>query len=257
MTAASEQTTGLLAPNIFETLEGRDRIYIQQMGTGRECVEMITGCEVSNRFEIKAAYDAAPFFKLKEDSNCIVRQCCKYIYPFDMNLILPNDPEEKPQIVYRRDFHCTNVSCLCPCGYLCNPCAADCCCGTQVLDILDAQGKILGRVKEEPKAWCGLTNYGFYDESGEAKWLCTVTCCEMCKMCCCQDVVFQCSRFGTDQVVGTLTRKCVCTCVNVVTDKDHFELEYFPDACLNAMDKFALMSMVILVKYMHFEQQED
>jgi len=256
MTTASAPTTGLLNANIFQTLEGRDRIYIQQMGTGRECVEVMSGCEISNRFEIKAAYDSEPFFKLVEDSNCIVRQCCKGIYPFDMNLILPNDQEKKPQIVYRRGFHCTNVTCLCPCGWLCNPCAADCCCGTQVMDIFDSQGKKLGSVKEEPRAWCGLTNYGFYDESDEAKWLCTVTCCEMCSMCCCQDVVFQCTRYGTDQVVGTLTRKCVCTCVNVATDKDHFELEYFPDAKLNAMDKFALMSMVLLVKYMHFEQQE-
>jgi len=256
MTTASAPTTGLLNANIFQTLEGRDRIYIQQMGTGRECVEVMSGCEISNRFEIKAAYDSEPFFKLVEDSNCIVRQCCKGIYPFDMNLILPNDEEKKPQIVFRREFHCTNVTCLCPCGYLCNPCAADCCCGTQVMEIFHSEGKKLGIVKEEPKAWCGLTNYGFYDEKGDAKWLCTVTCCEMCNMCCCQDVVFQCSRYGTDEVVGTLTRKCVCTCVNIVTEKDHFELEYFPDANLNAMDKFALMSMVLLVKYMHFEQQE-
>jgi len=246
-------TTGLLTSSIFQTLEGRDQIYIQQMGTGRECVEMITGCEISNRFEIKAAYDSAPFFKLVEDSNCIIRQLCNGIYPFIMNLTLPDDPEN-PQIVYRRKFHCSNVLCLCPCGYMCNPCAADCCCGTQVLEIFDQQDHVLGSVKEEPKAWCGLTNYGYYNELNEPKFLCTVTCCEMCNMCCCKDVVFECTRYGTEEVVGTLTRKCVCTCVNVALDKDHFELNFLPDANLNAMEKFSLMSMVILVKYMHFEQ---
>jgi len=252
----STPTTGLLANNIFQTLEGRDTIYIQQMGTGRECVEMITGCEISNRFEIKAAYDSPPFFKLVEDSNCIVRQCCKGIYPFEMNLVLPDDQNQTPQIVYQRDFHCTNVNCLCPCGWMCNPCAYDCCCGTQELAIYDSQGRVLGCVKEEPKAWCGVTGYGYYDNEGVAKWLCTVTCCEICRICCCQDVVFQCTRYGTPEVVGTLTRKCVCTCVNIVTDKDHFELQYIPDANLTAMDKFSLMSMVLLVKYMHFEQQD-
>lgn len=249
-------TTGLLASNIFQTLEGRDSIYIQQMGTGRECVEMLTGCEISNRFEIKAAYDSAPFFKLVEDSNCIVRQLCKKIYPFDMNLILPDDESKTPQIVYRREFHCTNVTCLFPCCWMCNVCASDVCCGTQVLEIFDSQDHILGRIKEEPRAWCGLTNYGYYDPADEPKFLCTVTICEMCKMCCCEDVVFECTRYGTDKVVGTLTRKCICTCVNVATDKDHFELQYFPDANLNAMEKFSLMSMVLLVKYMHFEQED-
>jgi len=248
-------TSPLLVSNIFQCLEGRDQIYIQQMGTGRECLEMITGCEVSNRFEIKAAYDSAPFFKLVEDSNCIIRQCCKGIHPFDMNLILPNDKDKTPHIIYRRDFHCTNVRCLCPCGYLCNPCAADCCCGTQVLKIYDSKNCLIGTVREEPKAWCGITNWGYYDASDKPQFLCTVTCCERCRICCCEDVVFQCTRYGSDQVVGTLTRKCVCTCVNVATDKDHFELQYFPGANLNAMDKFALMSIVLLVKYMHFEQE--
>jgi len=224
------------------------------MGTGRECVEMITGCEVSNRFEIKAAYDSAPFFKLVEDSNCIIRQFCGQIHPFDMNLILPDDQSKTPQIVYRRDFHCTNVTCLCPCGYLCNPCAADCCCGTQVLQIFSGGNQLIGSIKEEPKAWCGVTNYGYYDANDQPQFLCTVTCCEICQICCCNDVVFDCTRYGTDQLVGTLTRKCVCTVVNIATDKDHFELQYDPQAKLNAMDKFSLMSMALLVKYMHFEQ---
>jgi len=250
-------TTGLLAyNNIFQCLDERDSIYIQQMGTGRECLEMITGCEISNRFEIKAGYDLPPFFKLAEDSNCIVRQCCKGIYPFDMNLTLPGDPYEQPQIIFHRDFHCSNVKCLCPCGWMCNFFAYDCCCGTQVLDILSSDRQLLGRIKEEPQAWCGVTNWAFYDHDDQGKFICTITVCEMCKVCCCQDVIFDCTRYGTDEVVATLTRKCVCTAVNVATDKDHFELIYKPEARLNAMEKFSLMSIVILVKYMHFEKQE-
>lgn len=242
--------------NIFECLEDRDQIYIQQMGTGRECIELITGCEVSNRFEIKAAYDSEPFFKLKEDSNCIIRQCCKGLHPFDMNLILPGDESKTPQIIYRRSFHCTNVQCLCPCGYLCNPCAADFCCGRQQLDIMMGNGQMFGRVREEPKAWIGATRWCYYDEIDQPKFICTITCCEMCKMCCCNDVTFACTKYGEHEVVATLTRKCVCTCVNVATDKDNFELIYKPDAGLSAMDKFALMSIVILVKYLHFEESD-
>lgn len=242
--------------NIFSCLEARNSIYIQQMGTGRECVELVTGCEVSNRFEIKAGYDSAPFFKLSEDSNCIIRQCCKGIYPFDINLTLPDDPNQTPQIIYHRDFHCTNVKCLCPCGFLCNPCAADLCCGKQVLDIMSSDRQILGRVREEPRAWIGITNYGYYDENDQPKFLMAITCCEMCKMCCCNDVTFDCTRFGDDKVIATLTRKCVCTVVNIATDKDHFELNYSEDSGLNAMEKFSIMSMVILVKYMHFEKED-
>jgi len=240
--------------NIFSCLEARDSIYIQQMGTGRECLEMVTGCEISNRFEIKAAYDSAPFFRLKEDSNCIVRQCCKGIYPFDMNLTLPDS--EEPQIIFRRDFHCTNVKNLCPCCWICNVCAYDCCCGLQALDVISVNNQLLGRVKEEPRAWCGITNWAYYDEVDQPKFNCQITCCEMCKMCCCQDVTFECTRYGNDEVIATLTRKCVCTAVNVATDKDHFELIYKPEAQLNAMDKFCLMTTVIMVKYLHFEKQD-
>jgi hypothetical protein len=251
-------TTALLSSysNIFQCLEERDSIYIQQMGTGRECIEVMTGCEMSNRFEIKADYDSVPFFKLAEDSNCIVRQCCKGIYPFDMNLTLPNDTSEEPQIIYHRDFHCSNVKCLCPCGWMCNFFAYDCCFGRQVLDIMSRDRQLLGRVKEEPRAWCGVTNWGYYDELDQGKFMCTITVCEMCKICCCQDVVFDCTRYGDEEVVATLTRKCVCTAVNVATEKDHFQMDFNASAGLNAMEKFSLMSIVILVKYMHFEQQE-
>jgi len=248
-------TTGLGAySNIFTCLDSRDSIYIQQMGTGRECVEMITGCEISNRFEIKAGFDSPPFFRLKEDSNFIVRQCCKGIYPFDMKLTLPES--EEPQILFRRDFHCTNVNNLCPCCWMCNPCAADCAFGRQVLDVMTVDNQLLGRVKEEPRAWCGLTNWAYYDEVGQPKFNIQIPCCEMCKMCCCNDVIFECTRYGNDEVIATLTRKCVCDVVNVATDKDHFELIYKPEAKLNAMEKFCLVTTVIMVKYMHFEQQE-
>jgi len=256
MSSETTNNTLLSYNNIFSCLEARDSIYIQQMGTGRECVEMITGCEISNRFEIKAGYDSAPFFKLAEDSNCIIRQCCTGIHPFDINLTLPDDANNTPQIIFHRDFHCTNVKCICPCGYLCNPCAADCCCGKQELEIMNSNRQILGRVREQPKAWIGITNYVYYDEQDQAKFLCAITCCEMCKMCCCNDVTFDVTRFGQDQVVATLTRKCVCTVVNIATDKDHFELKYSAEAGLNAMEKFSIMSMTILVKYMHFEQDD-
>jgi len=256
MNFGSEKIGLLSYNNIFSCLEERDSIYIQQMGTGRECIEMITGCEVSHRFEIKAGYDTAPFFKLAEDSNCIIRQCCKGIHPFDINLTLPNVTNQTAQIIYHRDLRCTNVKCICPCGYLCNPCAADCCCGKQVLDIMSADRRILGRVKEEPRAWIGVANYGYYDEMEELKFVMSVTCCEMCKMCCCSDVTFDVNRFGDDKVVATLTRKCVCTIVNVATDKDHFELKYSQTESLNAMEKFSIMSMAILVKYMHFQKED-
>jgi len=243
--------------DIFGLLENRDAIYIKQTGTKRECFEMVTGCEMSNRFEIKGSYDAPQaFFKLTEDSQCLTRQCCKGIHPFDINLTLPEDENQTPHIIYHRDFHCTNVSCLCPCGYLCNCCAFDSCYGTQVMDILSAERKVIGRVREEPKAWCGVTSWGYYDAQDTRKFLCTVECCELCKMACCQDVSFACTRYGTEDVVASLTRQCICTVVNVATEKDHFEVKYSSEAQLSPEDKFGIMSMAIMMKYLHFESDE-
>jgi len=253
---ATETTAAGYDSNIFALLENRDQIYIQQVGAGRECLEMITGCEISNRFEIKASHDEEPFFKLYEDSNCLARQCCKGIHPFNMNLILPEDDSRTPQIMYRRPFRCTNVQCLCPCGYLCNPFAAECCCGRQELEISTGGNHLIGRVKEQPKAWIGRTRWCFYDELDQPKFVCTVTCCEMCKMCCCNDVTFDVTNYGEPEVVATLARKCICTFVNVATDIDHFEVKFNDGSGLNAMDKFSIMSIAILVKYAHFEESD-
>jgi len=249
-------TTKLLSKDVFTCLESRDTIYIQQMLTGCECFEVLTGCEMSNRFDVKASCDSPPFFKLTEYSNCLVRQCCRGIRPFEMKLTLPNEVKQTPWIIYRRYFHCSNVKCMCPCGYLCNPWSADCCCGRQVMDFHNSDNKLLGRVREEPKAWLGTTIWGYYDELDEPKFMCTVTCCEMCNKCCCQDVTFDCTRWGDDKVIATLTRKCVCTMVDIATEKDNFEIKYSSDAGLSVMDKFGLMSIAILVKYMHFERGE-
>jgi len=239
---------------IFGLLESKNAIYIKQICTGRECIEMLTGCEMSNRFEIKDSHGAPDaFFKLTEESGCLIRQCFAIIHPFDINLTLSDDDTQTPQIIYHRDFHCTNVTCLCSCGWQCNCCAFDSCYGTQVMDILNSNRNVIGRVREEPRAWCGLTSWGYYDSQDTRKFLCTVECAEFCKMCCCQDVKFACTRYGTEDVVATITRKCICTVVDIATDKDHFEVKYKPGAALSPEDKFGIMSIGIIVKYMHFQ----
>merc|ERR1719330_124498 len=225
------------------------------MGTGRECLEMATGCEISNRFAIQANAESAPIFTLKEDSNCCVRQCCKNITPFEMDLF---DQGGVSHMKYVRPFHCTNSTCCCPCGYMCNPCAAECCCGTQELLIQTTSGEILGRVYETKGSWCGLTTWTLEDKDGNPKMVALVPCCELCRMCCCQDVDLQVFRAGDqeDDPLATITRKCICDCVNVMTDKDHFEVK-FQGADMTPLDKFYVMSMTILIKYMHFEQSDD
>lgn len=254
--AGNAQYIADLQKNIFELLGGKDKIYIKQGGTGRECLEMASGCEISNRFTINTeGHDSAPIFQMKEDSNCCVRQCCKQITPFEMVL---SDMGGQPQITYSRPFHCTNTTCCCPCGYLCNPCAADCCCGTQELFIKTNSGEILGRVYEKKGSWCGLASWVLEDAEGNEKMVALVPCCELCRMCCCQDVDLQVFKTGDteDNPAATITRKCICDCVNVMTDKDHFEIQ-FENKDLTPLEKFYVMSMTILIKYMHFEQGDQ
>merc|ERR1711866_33460 len=106
-------------------------------------------------------------------------------------------------------------------------------------------------------SWCGLSSYTVYDKDNVPKFVAMVPCCELCRMCCCQDVDLQVFRAGDteDNVIATITRKCICDCVNVMTDKDHFECK-FEDSEMTPLDKFYVMSMCIMIKYMHFEQNE-
>lgn len=244
-----------LGKNIFEVLGDKPSIYIKQGGTGREVLEAISGCEISNRFTVQANQDSAPLFQLKEDSNCCVRQCCKNWTPFNMDLL---DMNGEKQLSYERPYHCTNTQNMCPCCWICNCCAYDCACGTQELIIRTKDGSTLGRVAEEKGSWCGLASYSVSDAENVPKFICLVPCCEVCKMCCCQDVDLCIMRAGDsgDEEVATITRKCICDCVNVMTDKDHFEVKFL-DTKLTPLDKFYIMSMVILVKYVHFEQSSD
>jgi len=217
---------------------------------------MVTGCEISNRFAIQENREGMPLFTMKENSNCCVRQCCKKMTPFDMEIC---DQQGQVQLKYERPFHCTNSGNCAPCCWICNPCAWEMCCGVQELLIKTANEQILGTVKEDPNAWCGLTSFTVYDADKTPKFVCLVPCCELCKQCCCQDVDLMVIKAGADagdEEVAVITRECICNCVNVMTDKDHFEVK-FNDQSLSALEKFYIMSLVILVKYNFFEEDSS
>merc|ERR1711971_1547527 len=246
-----------LSKNIFQLLGDKSSIYVTQAGTGRECLEMATGCEISNRFQIKDNKDSQPLFTLKEDSNCCVRQCCKNITPFTMSLL---DAQGNPHATYDRPFHCTNTTCCCPCGWMCNPCAWECCCGTQAIEMKTHDGQTLGHITEDDGSWCGLSSYTIYDRDNKPLFVAMVPCCELCRMCCCQDVdlhVYRAGQTADEDAVPTITRECICDCVNVMTDKDHFDIKFAEDQNLSPLDKFFIMSTFIMIKYMHFEQNDD
>jgi len=229
-------------PQIMGMLNKLSANYIKQKGTKRECIELLTGCEMENRFEVYDREGGRSFMHMREDSNCCIRQCCTMCHPFQMDIT----NTEKNELYFRinRPFRCSD-------SWGCWPCYCLCGC-TQEFTLEDPQGNIIATVREEPCTTYWQGYFTAYDSQGEPQLQMEVCCCDFCSMCLCQDVTFD-FKDMSGEVVGTLTRQWKCNCGTVVADKDHFNVVW-KNQNVNVQTKVYGFLMAMAAKYIYFEK---
>ncbi|XP_025769400.1 phospholipid scramblase 1-like [Puma concolor] len=148
-------------PPGLEYLSQIDQILVHQQ---IELLEVITGFETNNKYEIKNSFGQKIYFAV-EDTDCCTRNCCGASRPFTMRII---DNMGQEVITLERPLRCD--SCCCPCCLqerredvlkIIGPCVVCSCCADVDFEIksLDEE-TIVGKIS---KQWTGFVREAFTD----------------------------------------------------------------------------------------------
>lgn len=222
-------------------------------------LEAITGLEFANVYKVYVKktgdqYKKVKIFKCKESSGFCTRNClppeCR---PFKMKIKYEVDEKESKNFddhcaTLVRDFKCT---CLCF--------------NRPTLDVFwnEPRETHLGKIIS-PFSICGI-DMQVYGTEGELKYVISGSCCQcglLCpKTCCgtCSDVMIPIFKAGDssrniNDKVGMIRKFMKNFVAEVITDADNFEITFPNDATV--VDKFNLISAVLMIDYQYFEENE-
>jgi hypothetical protein len=232
----------------MDKLRALERVFIKQK---IELLEVITGCETQNKYEIFAADSdgdkkGKALFKAKEKSgwcerNCLAADC----RPFKMKIADEQfeQDNESEQVFLRLDRDCQ-------CSFMCwnRP-------EVKVYsNVGGVDNKLLGSVVN-PFMCCdkGVT---IYDENRTLIYDIKGNCCQLGLWCACPCEPCQTVEFdltdGKGNKAGHLQKRTSGCVKNIVTDADKFSLTFPKEA--TAEHKALLISAVLLIDYSYFEQ---
>ncbi|XP_055304777.1 phospholipid scramblase 1-like isoform X2 [Sitodiplosis mosellana] len=161
--------TWMIAPTVtpncppgLEYLASVDQLLVHQKV---ELLEVITGIETNNQYEIKNTLGQRVYFAA-EDNDCCTLNCCGPSRPFDMKIF---DVNQREVMRFDRPLACS--SCCFPCclqslvvsapvGNVIGPCCTFSCGGDVEFKILSLNGNQVGKIS---KQWSGLAKEMFTD----------------------------------------------------------------------------------------------
>ncbi|XP_006895173.1 PREDICTED: phospholipid scramblase 1 [Elephantulus edwardii] len=214
----------LNCPPGLEYLTQIDQLLVHQK---MEILEVITGFETRNKYEIKNSLGQRVYFAV-EDSNCCVRNCCGPARPFVLNII---DNTGREVITLERPLRCDT-----------------CCCPTclQEIEVQAPPGVPVGYVIQ---TWhpC-LPKFKIQNERKETVLKITGPCIT-CR--CCADVDFEVKSLDEQAVVGKISKQWTGLLKEAFTDKDNFGIQFPLD--LDVKIKAVLLGACFLIDFMFFE----
>ena len=207
-----------------------------------ELLEVMTGCETNNRYDIVCEIDGISYFcfRCKEDSSWCMRNCCfSDLRSFKIHMILPD----------QREFGLLDRPFKCTC----------CCCARPVVKGTFSSGQPFGTINQ-PFTCCSPF-FDTIDETDGSKYSLEIDYCQ-CGFCCRSHIFGKCSEvygkiykendFSTP--VGTFkkTENCI---QEMVSDANTFEITFPIDATVG--DKLNLLATVILIDYRYYESNSS
>ncbi|XP_053246176.1 phospholipid scramblase 2-like [Podarcis raffonei] len=211
-------------PPGLEYLSQIDQILIHQQ---IELLEVLTGFETANKYEIKNAMGQRVYFAA-EENDCCTLNCCGPSRPFTMK-ILDNVGQEVIEL--RRPLRCS--SCCCPCCL-------------QELEVHAPPGTPVGYIKQ---LWdpC-LPKFAIQNEAQE-EILRVVGPCIVCS--CCEDINFEVKSKDEKNNVGRISKQWTGFVREAFTDADNFGIQFPQD--LDVKMKAVMIGACFLIDFMFFE----
>jgi len=203
-----------------------------------ELLEIITGCETKNRYDVFAQIDSRNYFifKCKEESSWCQRNCC---------------PSENREFKLKWTLPDQQVFAYCDKPFKCT-----CCCLQRPEMVCRySNNQQFGRIKE-PWRLCSPF-FETYDEQDGSKYVLEIPCCQCgfcCRQCCCgkcSDVYGNIYKVDNLSVpVGVVKKKENCI-QEMISDANTFIITFPVDATVG--DKLNLIACVLLVDYRYYE----
>ncbi|XP_053167036.1 phospholipid scramblase 2-like isoform X2 [Hemicordylus capensis] len=217
-------------PPGLEYLSQIDQISIEQQ---IELMEMISGYETANRYEIKNTQGQWVYFAAEENDDFTLN-CYGSLRPFTIKLF---DSTQQAVMQLTRSFQCS--ICCCPCV-----------CCLQELEVQAPPGTIIGYVKQK---WhpC-LPKFAIQNEAREDV-LQMAGPCVPCR--CFQDIHFEVKSLDGKSGVGGISRQWTGLARETATDASIFGIQFPLD--LDIKIKAIVMGAAFLMDYMFFERSAN
>uniref|UniRef100_A0A3Q2HYB7 Phospholipid scramblase n=1 Tax=Equus caballus TaxID=9796 RepID=A0A3Q2HYB7_HORSE len=211
-------------PPGLEYLSQIDQILVHQQ---IELLEVITGFETENKYEIKNSFGQMIYFA-KEDTDCCTRYCFGPARPFTLRIVNNLGQEV---ITMQRPLRC-------------NSCFFPCC--LQELEIYAPPGVPIGYVTQMWHPF--LPKFTVQNERREDV-LKIIGPCIVCR--CCADVEFEVKSLDEANVVGKISKQWGGFLREAYTDADNFGIQFPLD--LDVKMKAAMLGACFLIDFMFFE----
>lgn len=214
-----------------------------------ELLEVLTGFETENRYEVYDGTKSQHLFKAKEVSDCCARICCANMRAFNMGVMMAGFKDLSASwLTYSRPFKCVFPCCNRPVLYAkkCVPAAAEgvphfasstnpfACC-SMVFEIRNDKDEVVYRVD---------------GSSCQAGMFC------MCPCSPCNKITFPIlPADGSPVQLGVIEKQWSGCGKEAFTDADNFFIE-FPDGATPEM-KAIMLGTVFLIDFLYFENKQN
>lgn len=215
----------LNCPPGLEYLNQIDQILVHQQV---ELLEVLTGFETNNKFEIKNSLGQMVYVAV-EDTDCCTRNCCEAARPFTMRIL---DNLGREVMTLERPLRCSSC---------CFPCCL------QEIEIQAPPGVPVGYVTQ---TWhpC-LPKFTLQNEKRQ-DILKVVGPCIVCS--CCSDIDFELKSLDEESVVGKISKQWSGLVKEAFTDADNFGIQFPLD--LDVKMKAVMLGACFLIDFMFFEK---
>lgn len=223
-------------PQGLEYLTQLDQLLVHQLV---EVLELVTGWETCNKYEIKNSLGQKVYFA-REESGCCMRQCCGPARGFILH-IEDNYQQEVMRLI--REFKCCAGCCWCA--------NSECC---QMEIVIEAPvGQPVGYVRQQyskcpPK-------FVVQDATEQPIFMIDGPVCLCRCVCCPSDINFHVSSYEGGVEVGKITKQWAGAVRELFTDADYFGVTFPRD--LDVRMKAVLLGALFLIDFMYFEQQQN
>nr|XP_012617864.1 phospholipid scramblase 1 isoform X2 [Microcebus murinus] len=214
----------LNCPPGLEYLSQINQVLVHQQ---IELLEVLTGFETNNKYEIKNSLGQRVYFAVEDNDFC-TRNCCGPSRPFTLRII---DNMGKEVITLERPLKCSSC---------CFPCCL------QELEIQAPPGVPIGYVIQD---WhpC-LPKFTIQNEKREDV-LKIIGPCVVCS--CCADIDFEIKSLDEQIVVGKISKQWSGFVREAFTDADNFGIQFPLD--LDVKMKAVMVGACFLIDFMFFE----